>query len=371
MKIIVTGASGFIGKNMTVHLDEREYEVLPVTRETSETALDAALKAADFIFHLAGINRPTDPKEFTTGNVGLTQRITDNLTEQGKSTPIVFSSSIQAAQDNPYGRSKLEAETVLRDYALRQNASVWIYRLPNVFGKWCRPNYNSFVATFCNNIAQDKDIQVNDPNAKVRLVYIDDVCRNFLSCLDGAPPSPNLQTDPQIDPIYETTVGEVAAQIKGFKDSRDTLITARVGTGLTRALYSTYLTYLTPEQFSYTVPVYGDERGVFSEMLKTEDSGQFSFFTAHPGITRGLHYHHTKTEKFLVLKGQALFRFKHIISGEKHELSTDGDKPQIVETVPGWTHDITNVGETEMICMLWANEIFDRENPDTKSMSTH
>jgi UDP-2-acetamido-2,6-beta-L-arabino-hexul-4-ose reductase len=218
------------------------------------------------------------------------------------------------------------------------------------------------VATFCHNIARDLPVQINDPQAPITLVYIDDVIRYFVAVMDGELSETSFVT---AEPQYSITVGELAEQVRTFHDSRQTLITEPVGTGLVRALYSTYLSYLPPGRFTYEVPKYGDPRGVFVEMLKTRDSGQFSFFTAHPGITRGGHYHHSKTEKFLVIKGEACFRFRHIVSGEFYELYTKGEQPEIVETVPGWTHDITNVGGDEMFVMLWANEIFDRERPDT------
>ena len=246
-----------------------------------------------------------------------------------------------------------------------QGNPVYICRLANVFGKWSRPNYNSAVATFCHNVVNDLPLQINDANAIIRLVYIDDVVETFWNMING---SVSVDQTFQIQPEYQITVGDLAKTLNGFKASRDTLITDQVGTGLTRALYSTYLSFLKPEQFDYSVPKYGDARGVFVEMLKTPDAGQFSYFTAHPGITRGGHYHHTKTEKFLVIKGKALFKFKHIVTGEFYELETQGDEPRIVETVPGWTHDITNIGNDEMIVMLWANEIFDRNKPDTYAM---
>ena len=238
-------------------------------------------------------------------------------------------------------------------------------KLPNVFGKWCKPNYNSAVATFCHNIARGLPIQVNDPNAPVTLVYVDDVIERFVQLMDGADAALGADGFASVTPQYTTTVGELARLIQSFKDSRQTLMTERVGTGLVRALYATYVSYLPPERFAYTLPQYGDPRGVFAEMLKTPDCGQFAYFTAHPGITRGGHYHHSKTEKFLVIKGQARFKFRHMQTGETHELSTSGDKAEVVETVPGWTHDITNIGTDEMIVMLWANEVFDREKPDT------
>lgn len=363
MRVLITGANGFVGKNLQLHLAERsDVEVLCFTREHSQADLQLLVAGADLVFHLAGVNRPEDPAEFQQGNADLTQSLCEALQASGKAIPLVYSSSIQAEADNPYGASKRGAEDVLLALAENTGAPVFIYRLPNVFGKWARPNYNSAVATFCHNISQGLPIQVNDPSAQVNLVYIDDVVESFLAVLDGALTQSGFV---EIEQQYQVAVGELAEQIQAFKDSRHSLITENVGTGLVRALYSTYVSYLTPEQFSYQVPQHGDERGVFVEMLKTKDAGQFSFFTAHPGITRGGHYHHSKTEKFLVIKGKACFRFRHMMTGEFYELYTSGEQSAIVETVTGWTHDITNVGDDEMIVMLWANEVFDRDKPDT------
>ena len=362
MKILVTGANGFIGKNLCVALREQErYEVLEANRETSEAVLLEYLSGADFIFHLAGINRPKDISEFQEGNVNLTKFILEALEKLDRKVPIVFSSSIQVNQANPYGESKLAAEKAIEVYAEKTGALYYIFRFPNVFGKWCKPNYNSFVATFCNNILNGVEISIHDTSAKVRLVYIDDVCESFLGLLDGKSQSGLCKV-----PIeFISTVGEVANIISLFKSSRGTLISERVGVGLERALYSTYLSYTPPNSFSYSIPSHKDARGIFCEMLKTKDSGQSSFFTAHPGVTRGEHYHHTKNEKFLVIKGQAEFKFENISTAERHQLTVNGDSPEIVETVPGWSHDITNVGDEELIVMLWANEIFDRDRPDT------
>lgn len=366
MKILVTGSNGFIAKNFIQFLSEKpEVEVIKVHRESSEQELKDSILAADWIVHLAGVNRPLNESEFIDGNVTLTEKIAQILRAENKLTPIILSSSIQADRDNAYGKSKLGGEQALEKLHADQGNPVYICRLANVFGKWSRPNYNSAVATFCHNVANDLPLQINDANAIIRLVYIDDVVETFWNMING---SVSVDQTFQIQPEYQITVGNLAETLNGFKDSRDTLITDRVGTGLTRALYSTYLSFLRPEQFDYSVPKYGDARGVFVEMLKTPDAGQFSYFTAHPGITRGGHYHHTKTEKFLVIKGKALFKFKHVVSGEFYQLETHGDEPRIVETVPGWTHDITNIGDDEMVVMLWANETFDRSKPDTYAM---
>lgn len=367
MNILVTGSNGFIAKNLIQFISEQqEINTLCLNRQSSDDDLANAIKKADWIVHLAGVNRPLNDQEFIEGNVGLTQKIATLLKESNKKTPVILSSSIQAELDNTYGQSKLGGEQVLLDLNKSQGNPVYICRLANVFGKWSRPNYNSAVATFCHNIANDLPIQINDPEATIRLVYIDDVVETFWKIMQG------LYIPEQhflIQPEYKITVVELAETLKAFKHSRINLTTLPVGTGLTRALYSTYLSFLQPSQFDYTVPKHGDERGVFVEMLKTPDAGQFSYFTAHPGITRGGHYHHSKTEKFLVIKGNALFKFKHVITGEYYELKTSGEEAKIVETVPGWTHDITNIGDEDMVVMLWANEIFDREKPDTYVMS--
>ena len=361
MKVVVTGANGFIGRNLRLRLSEVEgMETVAVTRETTPDQLRAALSEADAVVHLAGVNRPQDPAEFATGNADQTAALVEALGD--RAVPVIYSSSTQAEAANPYGASKRAAEDHLRAYAMANGAPLAIYRLPNVFGKWARPNYNSAIATFCHNIARDLPITVNDPSAPLTLVYVDDVIEAFLGWLK-APEA--IDGFAEVPVVYRTTVGEVADQIRAFRAIRDTHTAGPVGVGLTRALYATYVSALPVEDFAYPLVQHGDPRGVFVEMLKTEQSGQFSYFTAHPGITRGGHYHHTKTEKFLVLKGRARFRFRHMETGETYAVETEGGQPMVVETIPGWAHDITNVGDEEMIVMLWANEIFDRARPDT------
>lgn len=365
MKILVTGAAGFVAKNLIVRLEELQgFEVVRFARQTLEADLPGLLAGVDAVVHLAGVNRPQSPDEFATGNAGLTQTLCDALLATGRAVPVILSSSAQAALDNPYGRSKRAAEDVVRSYARQSGAPVYVYRLPNVFGKWCKPNYNSVVATFCHNIARGLPITVNDAGTPLSLVYVDDLVEEFIRVLRDRPPV-DVEAVCSVPVEYGTTVRELATQLEAFRDSRASLISERVGAGLTRALYSTYVSYLPPAAFAYAVPKYGDPRGVFVEMLKTKDSGQFSVFTAHPGVTRGGHYHHSKTEKFLVIKGRARFGFREILSNETCEIFTSGDEPQIVETIPGWSHDITNVGDDEMVVLLWANEIFDRARPDT------
>lgn len=367
MKVLVTGAHGFVGKNLLAHFRERpDIQVVTFTRDDELTDLITLVAGVDFIFHLAGINRPENPGDFKTGNTDLTHALCDAVKQSGKVIPVVYTSSSQARLDNPYGVSKRGGEQALENLNNEHGSSVFVFRLPNVFGKWAKPNYNSAVATFCHNIARGLPIQINDADAQVTLVYIDDVIASFIDVMNTAVPKVYKTVD--VEPQYSVTIGSLAKQLRAFHSSRENLISEAVGTGFVRALYSTYVSYLPPKNFAYEVPKYEDERGVFVEMLKTKDAGQFSFFTAHPGVTRGGHYHHSKTEKFLVIKGKACFRFRDLSTGEFRELLSCGDTPTIVETAPGWTHDVTNVGEDEMIVMLWANEIFDREKPDTFTM---
>jgi UDP-2-acetamido-2,6-beta-L-arabino-hexul-4-ose reductase len=370
MKVLISGAQGFVGKNLRLHLAERQdVEVVCFTREHTLDRLAPLVRDVDFVFHLAGVNRPIDPHEFTTGNTDLTLALCDAVADMvqaiGKKVPVVYASSTQATLNTPYGQSKRGAENGLFALQRTHGVPVHVFRLPNVFGKWCQPNYNSVVATFCHNTARGLPIRINDNAAPLTLVYVEDVVRCFLQVMDGTYATADAHGFATVTPQYATTVGEVSRLIQSFKESRNTLMTERVGAGLVYALYSTYVSYLPLEAFSYTVPQHDDQRGVFVEMLKTPDCGQFSYFTAHPGITRGGHYHHSKTEKFLVIKGEARFKFRHMNTGETYELLTSGGRAEIVETVPGWAHDITNIGRDELVVMLWANEVFDRKRPDT------
>lgn len=369
MRIVITGADGFIGRNLALRLGELGYaDVVGITLDSSRDDLRSALCGAGFVFHLAGVNRPKDVREFASGNAGFTETLCAALEEAKCAAPVAFASSTQAARDNPYGLSKRTAEDVLLQHSARNGAAVYLFRLTNVFGKWARPNYNSAVATFCHNIARGLDVVINDPAAPLRLVYIDDVISAFVGLLS---PSDTPGGFVEAGPHYDTTVGELAQMLRGFAESRVSMVTPRVGGGFIRALYSTYISYLPPDSFAYDVARHGDPRGVFVEMLKTPDCGQFSYFTAHPGITRGEHYHHSKTEKFLVIKGTARFAFRHVVTGERHELVTQGGEARIVETIPGWAHNISNIGDDELIVMLWANEIFDPQKPDTYAMKVN
>ncbi|HEB56704.1 MAG TPA: SDR family oxidoreductase [Gammaproteobacteria bacterium] len=362
MRVLITGANGFIGKNLVVRLNEiKDIDVVKFSRKNSMSELASMCSEIDFVVHLAGVNRPKNDSEFTAGNETLTNILCDALSMTGRKIPVIYSSSIQADQNNPYGQSKLSSEQTIAAYSVSTGSKSYIYRLPNVFGKWCKPNYNSVVATFCHNIANDLDIQINDPNVSLNLVYIDDVVEEFMSVLTKRKKSEKAE----ISPVYSIKLGKLAEQIRAFRDSRKYLNIDRVGLGLTRCLYATYLSYQKPENFSCNLIKNSDKRGSFVEVLKTVDSGQFSYFTSKPGETRGEHYHHTKNEKFLVVSGKAKFRFRNIITNEDYTVHTSDEKPQIVETIPGWAHDITNIGQSEMVVLLWANEIFDKENPDT------
>ncbi|MBM9589039.1 NAD-dependent epimerase/dehydratase family protein [Leptospira sp. 201903075] len=364
MKVLVTGADGFVGKNLCLFLSKKsEVEIFRFTKSTSLTELESFLEHSDFIVHLAGVNRPKNDQEFVEGNENLTNQIISILRKLDKKTPILFSSSIQANLQNPYGISKKSAEKSLLQYNAETGASVYIYQLPNLFGKFSKPNYNSVVATFAYNLIHGIPLEIHDPTRVLHLNYIDDVVSSFF---DKIVNQPGIIFQ-EVRPVYTITVGELQKILTEFNDTRKLLRVGSVGDGLGRALYSTYISFLDIKDCHYPITQNADPRGRFVEMLKTPTSGQFSYFTAPPGATRGRHYHHTKTEKFLIIQGTAKFRFQHTITNEYHELVVSGNQPTIVDTIPGWTHDISNIGSDELIVMLWANEIFDQKNPDTFS----
>lgn len=363
MRVLVTGSNGFIGKNLVERLSRIEdIEVVPFHKENSIDELEKHIEGVDFIFHLAGVNRPKETEEFYEGNSGLTQKLIAFLEKYGKKIPVLLSSSVQAAYDNDYGKSKLESENALKEYARKSGAPVFIYRLPNVFGKWCRPNYNSVIATWCYNITRDLPIQINDERAVLNLVYIDDVVESFVSHLHDS----QSDFDCRIATVYQRSLGEIARLLEAFKESRKTLIIPKVGEGFERALYATYLSYLPVDKFSYELKGHSDERGTFYEILKTLDSGQFSVSATKPGdIIRGNHYHNTKNEKFLVVKGEAIIELRNINSDEIITYHVSDKKMEIIEMIPGYTHNIKNISDEEMILFIWANEVYDPEKPDT------
>jgi UDP-2-acetamido-2,6-beta-L-arabino-hexul-4-ose reductase len=366
-RILVTGANGFIGKNLVVRLNELPGIHVPTFVRGDDIALLPQLVAqVDAVIHLAGENRPADEAAFMHINAGLTAALCNAIRQEflatGRHVPLVLASSIQVELDNIYGLSKLAAEGEVKALARDIGNPCVILRLPGVFGKWCKPNYNSVVATFCYNITHNLPIHINEPSTILTLVYVDDVVSALISALVS--PIPGC-VQANVRPEYTVTVGELAHQIRAFSCFRSTLMSERVGTGFVRALYSTFISNLPHDQFSYELQQHSDSRGVFVEMLKTPDCGQFSYFTAYPGITRGGHYHHSKSEKFLVIKGKALFRHRNLLTNDLIELRTSGSSPQVVDSIPGWMHDITNIGDDEMVVLLWANEIFDKDNPDT------
>lgn len=364
MKILITGSNGFIAKNLILELQNRGYkDLLLCHRGTVRDDLEKYIEECEFIIHLAGVNRPKDEKEYYLGNVGFTEELIKILENKHKKVPILYSSTILNTPHKLYGESKREAERILQEYAKRAGTSLFIFRLPNVFGKWCCPNYNSFVATFCYNITHGLDIRINDPDAQVTLAYIDDVINEFILCIEK---ESNVGEEyPEISEVYKTTVGKVAERILSFKRGRESLQVPDIEDALGKKLYSTYLSYLEPEDFSYKLKMNQDERGSFTEFLHLKTLGQVSVNVAKPGIIKGNHWHHTKVEKFLVVKGTASIQFRHIMTGRAIEMVVSGEHLEVVDIPVGYTHSITNIGEEDLVTIMWANEIFDSKRPDT------
>jgi len=364
MNVLVTGSSGFVGSNLVVWLRKLDgYQVFEFNKDNSEEDLTQALAAADYVVHLAGVNRPQTVDEFTTGNVDLTARICNYLLAAGRTVPILLSSSIQAELDNPYGVSKRQAEEVLTDYAQRSGARVVVFRLTNVYGKWSRPNYNSVVSTFCHNIANNLPITISDPNREIDFIHVDDVIRCFMEELTVDSPAGVHYRDGR--PSYPVTLGRLAELLRSFRASRQTLIVPDFSDAFTHKLYGTFLSYLAPDDFAYNLTKRTDPRGSLAEFVKSPPFGQIFVSRTKPGITRGNHYHHTKTEKFLVLEGEAIIRFRHIKSDEVIEYSVQGEEYRVLDIPTGYTHSIENVGDGELITLFWASEIFDPDRPDT------
>jgi len=362
--IIVTGSDGFIGKNLILALRRLEgINVYSYDINDDINSLKEAVGRADIIFHLAGVNRPEKTEEYEARNVGFTRTLISMVEEYKVKPLIIFSSSIQAALDNPYGLSKRRAEEELIDWAKRNESAVVIYRLPNVFGKWCRPNYNSAVATFCYNIARDLDVRIIDPERVVELVYIDDVVKAFLDHIKNK--SENGAYYNNVTPVFKVTVKRIVEIIKGFKNTRSDLTIPDFSDPFIKRLYATYLSYLPEDKFSYQPEIKVDNRGILAELLKSQASGQIFVSRTKPGITRGNHFHDTKVEKFCVLDGQAIIRFRDVRGKDVIEYQVSGEQVTIVDIPPGYTHSIENIGQKELIVLFWANEIFDPENPDT------
>ncbi|MDL2227879.1 capsular polysaccharide biosynthesis protein CapF [Bacteroidales bacterium OttesenSCG-928-K03] len=373
MKILITGSKGFVGKNLIAELRNQGFnDLLEYDIDSNPDILEEYTRGCQFVFHLAGVNRPENPDEFMKGNFGFTSFLLDTLKKHNNKSPILITSSTQASLDNPYGRSKKAGEDLIFDYGKEVGVPVYVYRMPNVFGKWCRPNYNSAVATFCNNIANDLPIQVNDPNVDMNLVYIDDVVASFIEKLRVMGDGLRVMSDglsvekyETVKPIHSIKLGEIVSLIYSFKESRENLKVPNMEDEFTKKLYSTYLSYLPKDKFSYLLKMNIDNRGSFTEFLKSNDRGQVSINISKPHITKGNHWHHTKNEKFLVVSGTGVIRFRKIDSDEIIEYFVSGSKLEVVDIPVGYTHNIENLGETDMVTIMWVNEVFDRDRPDT------
>ena len=364
-KVLVTGAKGFIGKNLVLELKNRKtFEIFECDVDTTEDQLAQFAKGCEFVFHLAGVNRPQRTEEFMKGNYGFTTKLLEILQKNGNRSPILMSSSIQAKLDNDYGKSKKAGEDYILDYGTNNSIATYVFRLPNVYGKWCRPNYNSAIATFCNNIARGLEIKVNDRSTLLTVVYIDDVVNAFIDAADGI-----VARDDdgycKVSIEDKITLGEIVDTLYSFKDSRKTLSVANMNRGVIKKLYSTYLSYLPEDEFAYDLRMNADARGSFTEFLRTDGQGQVSINISKPHIVKGNHWHHTKNEKFLVVKGTGVIRFRKIGTDNVIEYPVSGDKLQVVDIPCGYTHNIENVGDDDMVTVMWANEPFDKDHPDT------
>ena len=364
MKILITGAKGFIGKNFISELNNQGYsDIFEYDIDSDISFLRESATQCDFVFHLAGVNRPQDPKEFMEGNYGLTTLLLNFLSLNEKKPSILCTSSIQATLENPYGQSKKAAEDEIFAFGNKNGNRVFIYRLQNVFGKWCRPNYNSVVATFCNNIANNLPIQVSDPNNKIQLVYIDDVMHEFILALKGQEHRNNLFCE--VPTFYSVTLGEIVKLLESFKNSRANLFVPLLADGFEKKLYSTYLSYLAQDDFAYNLKMNKDERGSFTEFIKSPDRGQVSINAIKPGFIKGNHWHHSKNEKFLTVSGKGVIQLRKIDSDNIIEYKVSGEELIVVDIPCGYTHNIINTSDTDMITLIWVNEIFDKEYPDT------
>lgn len=377
MKILITGAKGFIGKNLIATLENirtgkdktfklsGEIDIYEYDIDTNPDLLDKYCSDCDFVFHLAGVNRPKEQSEFMEGNFGFTSVLLDTLRLHKNNCSIMISSSIQAELNNLYGQSKKAGEDLVFSYGRETGAPVYVYRFPNVFGKWCRPNYNSAIATFCNNIAAGLPIQVNDRNAVMKLVYIDDVVKELIGAMNNKAHIDEMGYC-YVPEMHTITLGEIVDLLYSFKKSREELkVPDMTEGGIVKKLYATYLSYLPKDQFSYPLKMNVDERGSFTEILRTADRGQFSVNISKPGITKGNHWHHTKNEKFVVVSGKGLIQFRRIDSDEIINYHVSGDKIEVVDIPTGYTHNIINEGDTDLVTFMWCNECFDPEHPDT------
>lgn len=365
MKILITGAKGFIGKNLIAELHNQGFnELLEFDIDSSIDQLNEYARDCQFVFHLAGVNRPENEADYLQGNFNFTASLLEALKEHKNKAPILISSSIQALLNNPYGKSKKAGEDLMFEYSNETNAPVFVFRLPNVFGKWCRPNYNSAIATFCNNTARNLSIQINDPETILKLVYIDDVINSFIDRLKYGSTRKSKGFE-KISPVYEIKLGQIVDLIRTFRTSRETLKVPDMFDEFAKKLYSTYLSYLPVDKFSYSLNMNVDQRGSFTEFLKTKESGQVSINISKPHVTKGNHWHHTKNEKFLVVSGSAVIRFRKIDEIKVYEYYVTGENLEVIDIPVGYTHNIENIGVTDLVTVMWVNEVFDKEKPDT------
>ena len=367
MKLLITGANGFLGQNLTEALETAGgHELVRTDVGTDRAVLERAAADCDFVFHLAGANRPKDEAEFMRGNRDALSETLDLLERAGNSAPVLLSSSTQAEKDNPYGQSKRAGEELLLDYGRRTGVPVYAFRFPNIFGKWSRPNYNSAVATFCYNIARGLSVTVNGEDTKLTLLYVDDAVSAMMSALAGAVERNGDYC--QASPVYETTLGEVVRLIRSFRTSRDSLFLPKLDTELSRMLYATYTSFLPENAFSYALNPHFDARGSFTEFVKTQEHGQVSVNTSRPGVVKGNHYHRIKTEKYLVVSGEAVIRFRKVNGDVVLEYPVSGRKPEVVDIPAGYAHSIEYVGSSDLVTVMWASEPFDPARPDTYAM---
>ena len=371
MKVAVTGAGGFIGKNLVLALARLPgLSIRELGRESTAREWESALASADFVYHLAGVNRPERDEDFFTGNAELTERLCMSLSRQECPPAIVLASSIHATLDTGYGRSKRQAENAVREYSRHTGAPVFLFRLSGVFGKWCRPDYNSVVATFCHRIVHDLPITISDPAKVIALVYIDDVVRAFLRVLEDGEVSKSGEFH-EVRPIYRVALGDLVDRLRSFRNTRSSLGLPDMADPFVRALYATYLAGLPEDGFAYALPRREDPRGVLAEAIKSPHCGQIFVSRTRPGATRGGHYHDSKVEKFLVLEGDAIVRFRHVLGGDLIEYRVAGVELRVMDIPPGYTHEIENVGQGELVVMFWANEVFDAASPDTHALALH
>ncbi|MBA4310813.1 MAG: capsular biosynthesis protein [Chlorobiaceae bacterium] len=368
MKILITGANGFVGKNLVAELKNQGYnDLFLCDRNTTNTELKRYALEVDFVYHLAGVNRPKEESEFVTGNIEFTEGLLELLSNNPNTPPVMFASSTQAELFNPYGESKKNAESLICSYGENNQTPVMIYRFPNLFGKWSKPNYNSVIATFCHNISRDVPVQVNNEKTELTIAYIDDVVKELIGLLKVSSINPS-ELFYEVTPVYKIQLGELKGLITSFKESRSNLTVPQLSNSLIKKMYSTYLSYLPEDDFSYKLTMHEDDRGSFTEFIRTCDRGQMSVNISKPGITKGNHWHHTKNEKFLVVSGQGVIRFRKVNSDNIIEYIVSGEKLEVVDIPVGYTHNIENLGESDMVTLMWVNEPFDSNSPDTYYM---